>query len=440
MALSTESRNFYLAWFMLLFSFFMPAILLNTVGAVILNLVNEMHVSMGPASWLEAFKDMSILISALILSSFLPSFGYKKSLMVGIALELIGCLIIAMHPSIITARIFFVFCGIGFGLIKPAVYASVGLFFEDPSKHAGFVSLMEGVFMGGCLLGMWIYSFFVALGTWTTAFWCFGIMCVVNLLVVFFVKLDESKIAHKIVSPTDELKKDMKGMGLLLKEGTVWVFIVMTFFYVFIEQGITTWLPTYNNHVLHISDELSLQVTSLFPAALCVGRLASASVMKKIKWVTLLFFSMIVAFVLLVIAIFMSKHVDAYNTAHRILVTNWLHLPLVAYLIPLVGILIAPIYPTLCSSIISAHKLRVHSAMAGLIMVFSALGGTTGSRIVGSLFEFFGGLTAIKAPLIPIIIIFILLIPYYKMVTKAIKKKQDEEPNEMNVTGGISGH
>lgn len=426
----TGNKNFYLAWFMLLFSFFMPAILLNTVGAVILNLVNEMHVSMGPASWLEAFKDLSILVSAFILASFLPSFGYKKSLMVGILLEIIGCTIIALHPSIVTARIFFVFCGIGFGMIKPAVYASVGLFFDDPSKHAGFVSLMEGVFMGGCLLGMWIYSFFVGLGTWTTAFWCFAIMCLANLLVVFLVKLDESKIAHKITSPKEELKKDIKGMASLLEKGTVWVFIVMAFFYVFIEQGIATWLPTYNNHVLHISDELSLQVTSLFPAALCIGRLASAAVMKRIKWVTLLFFSMIVAFVILVIAIFMSQHVNAYETAHRIIISNWAHLPLVAYLIPLTGILIAPIYPTLCSSIISAQKLRLHSAMAGLIMVFSALGGTTGSRIVGSLFEVFGGLTAIKAPLAPIAIIFVLLIPYYKMVNKAIKKKQEEEKIE----------
>ncbi len=424
------SKNFYIAWFMLLFTFFMPAILLNTVGAVILHLVNEMHVSMGPASWLEAFKDFSILISALILSSFLPSFGYKKSIIVGILLELIGCVIIAMHPSIVTARIFFVFCGIGFGLLKPAVYASVGLFFEDPSKHAGFVSLMEGVFMGGCLLGMWIYSFFVSLGTWTTAFWCFAIMCLVNLIVVFLVKLDESKIAHKIKSPAEDLKKDVQGMGSLLRKGTVWTFIVMAFFYVFIEQGIQTWLPTYNNHVLHISDALSLQVTSLFPAALCIGRIASAGVMKKIKWVTILFVGMIAAFVLLVIAIFMSNHVDAYYTAKKILVTNWAELPLVAYLIPLVGILIAPIYPTLCSTIISAQKIRLHSAMTGVIMVFSALGGTTGSRIVGSLFEVFGGLTAIKAPLDPIVIIFILLIPYYKMVNKAIKKRQEEDKIE----------
>jgi hypothetical protein len=40
--------------------------------------------------------------------------------------------------------------------------------------------------------------------------------------------------------------------------------------------------------------------------------------------------------------------------------------------------------------------------MAGLIVVFSALGGTTGSIITGSLFEAFDGTTAFYFSLVPI--------------------------------------
>jgi MFS-type transporter involved in bile tolerance (Atg22 family) len=40
--------------------------------------------------------------------------------------------------------------------------------------------------------------------------------------------------------------------------------------------------------------------------------------------------------------------------------------------------------------------------MAGLIVVFSALGGTTGSIVTGNLFEAFGGRTAFYFSLIPI--------------------------------------
>jgi MFS-type transporter involved in bile tolerance (Atg22 family) len=47
--------------------------------------------------------------------------------------------------------------------------------------------------------------------------------------------------------------------------------------------------------------------------------------------------------------------------------------------------------------------------MAGLIVVFSALGGTSGSLITGSLFEAFGGTTAFYFSLVPIAAIMLTL-------------------------------
>ena len=54
---------------------------------------------------------------------------------------------------------------------------------------------------------------------------------------------------------------------------------------------------------------------------------------------------------------------------------------------PLVGLFIAPIYPLLNSVVLSALPNKLHSSMTGLIVVFSALGGTLGSRVIGYLFK-----------------------------------------------------
>ena len=50
--------------------------------------------------------------------------------------------------------------------------------------------------------------------------------------------------------------------------------------------------------------------------------------------------------------------------------------------------------------------------MSGLIIIFSALGGTLGSRIVGVLFEKIGGANAFYFLLVPmtLLIVFVLLI------------------------------
>jgi hypothetical protein len=54
--------------------------------------------------------------------------------------------------------------------------------------------------------------------------------------------------------------------------------------------------------------------------------------------------------------------------------------------------------------------------MSGLIVVFSALGGTTGSIITGTLFENYDGVTAFYFSLVPMVLIVFTLLYFKKMV------------------------
>jgi predicted MFS family arabinose efflux permease len=57
--------------------------------------------------------------------------------------------------------------------------------------------------------------------------------------------------------------------------------------------------------------------------------------------------------------------------------------------------------------------------MSGLIVIFSALGGTTGSIITGNIFESYGGQTAFYFSLVPIGILIISLIFFNRLQKKA---------------------
>ena len=90
--------------------------------------------------------------------------------------------------------------------------------------------------------------------------------------------------------------------------------------------------------------------------------------------------------------------------------------PFAAYMLPLIGFFMAPIYPLLNSVMLSSLAKYKHAAMTGLIVVFSALGGTTGSIITGFVFDKFSGQHAFYLTLVPIALLLI-TVSVFKRIT-----------------------
>jgi fucose permease len=88
---------------------------------------------------------------------------------------------------------------------------------------------------------------------------------------------------------------------------------------------------------------------------------------------------------------------------------GWATAPVAAYLFPLLGLFLAPIYPTICSVTLSSLPRPSHPTMVGLIVIFSALGGTIGSFISALLFQHLSGAFAFYFLLVPIGLIAALL-------------------------------
>jgi fucose permease len=148
---------------------------------------------------------------------------------------------------------------------------------------------------------------------------------------------------------------------------------------------------------------MSVQISSIFVGALAVGRLASGVVLKRIDWLPVLLGCLACIAILIV----------ATLPATRGLVprpdVTWTDAPLAAYLFPLLGLFLAPIYPTLCSIVLSALPLHRHAAMIGLMVIFSALGGTVGSFLTGMLFQHVSGQIAFYFALLPLALIAVML-------------------------------
>ncbi len=182
----------------------------------------------------------------------------------------------------------------------------------------------------------------------------------------------------------------------------VLIFVTSLFLYVLIEQSIGSWLPTFNNQVLQLPTNISIQITSIFAFSLALGRLCAGLLLYRLHWYWLLTSCVCMMALLVLLTLPLSRGIEPHY------VSSWFNLPAAAYLFPLIGLFMAPIYPSLSSAILSSIPVNQHSFMTGLIIIFSALGGTTGSVLTGVLFSKFSGQTAFYMTLIPMAIMLVL--------------------------------
>ncbi|UFH56103.1 sugar MFS transporter [Spirosoma sp. KNUC1025] len=404
----------------LILNYFVFAILLNSVGTVILQVQNNYGVSASSASILEAFKDLSIAFVSFLVASYITRIGYKRAMLFALALVALACLLMTQVPAFWTTKLLFAATGASFALIKVSVFATIGLVTNDSNEHASFMNFLESFFMVGVLLGYFLFSAFVddanpKSTTWLTVYYVLAGIALAALLLLLSTPIDESSVRHEA---TKSLVDDLGDMLRLAITPVVLVFVITAFVYVLMEQGIMSWLPTFNSKILKLPTSLSIQMASILAASTAAGRFLAGVLLGRVSWYWLLMGCLVVSGGLVLLALPLASGIDGSA------VTGWGDAPIAAFIFPLIGLFIAPIYPAINSAILSSLPLRQHGPMAGLIVIFSALGGTTGSIITGHVFEAYDGQTAFYFSLVPIGLLLVLITVFSRMQKKTGQQVQ----------------
>ncbi len=408
----------------LFLNYFVFAILLNSVGTVILQVQSNYGVTESSASILEAFKDLSIAIVSFFIASYVNRIGYKKAMLIALGFIGLVCLIMPSFPGFMMTKLLFAATGASFAMIKVSVFATIGIITKDKKEHASFMNFIESFFMVGILTGYFIFSAFVndknpQSTDWLKVYYLLAGIVGIAFLLLLSSPLDESTVKNNSHQP---VTNDFAEMFKLIALPIVIVFVASAFIYVLIEQSIMSWLPTYNSKVLHLPQTLSIEMASILAASTAIGRFLAGVLLRKINWLLVLITCLIIAGLLVIAAIPLA------DKAGHAVITGWSTAPLATFIFPLIGFLLAPIYPAINSVILSSLPPKKHGYMAGLIVIFSALGGTTGSIITGHIFQAYGGQTAFYFSLVPMSLLILLLVIFYRVQKKA------NEP----VTGALS--
>ena len=397
-------------------NYFLFAILLNSVGTVILQVQRFFNVAESSASILEACKDISIAVASFLVASFITRIGYKKSMLIALGIMTVVCFIMPFVQTFLAIKILFAAAGISFGLTKVSVFGTIGLITKNEKEHISTMSFIESFFMVGILAGYFIFSYYIddndpGSAKWFNVYYILGGLSAVAFLLLLSSPLNES--AAKM-EQTMNVSQEFAGMLKLIVMPIVISFVVCAFIYVLIEQSIMSWLPTFNNKVLKLPSTISIQMTSILAASTAAGRFIAGLAMKKFNWLVVLIccLAFTAALVLIVLPLVGNEAGTVIN--------GWADVPVAAYIFPLIGFFLAPIYPAINSVILSSLPKSKHGIMSGLIVVFSALGGTLGSITTGYIFQLYGGQTAFYFSLVPMAILVVALISFKKIKNKTI--------------------
>lgn len=387
--------------------YFVFAALLNSVGILVERSQEVYGVAKADAAFLELFKDLSIALVSFLIGSFIPKIGYKKGLLLSLALVFFGCLGMYFGNSFWAVKILFAITGLSFAIVKVAVYALIGLVTENKDDHSQLMSYIETTFMVGIIFMYLIFPLFFSEtqpNAWLNGYLLMAVLIAVSFLIILFSRFNLDT-EHKKTS----IAEDFTNMFSLFKTPVIWIFALFAFFYVMTEQGIMTWLPTFNKETLHLNPKLATQMAVILMASIALGRFITGLLVKKIKWIYIAVTGIILASILVLIVLPMASNVGNAT------VNYFKDLPLVSFLFPMIGLFLAPLYPLISSTVLSFTEKSNHSALAGILTFFSAMGGTLGSIIIGNLFDILGGNKVFYLSLIPMFIILIVLLRLYKL-------------------------
>ena len=345
--------------------FMMFAMTTDAVGVIIPEVMKQFQLSMTAAGLMHYTPMIAIALAGVLLGFLADKFGRKFTIILGLAI------FAANSYLYITANTFgFILSlmaigGLSIGVFKTGALALIGDICKSTKEHTSTMNTVEGFFAVGAIIGPFIVTYFLSKGVdWKWLYVVAGTLCIVLIIMAMMVEYP------KTIKTTEE-PINLSGTFSMMKDPYAMGFSMGAFFYVAVECAIYVWMPTlisgYNGSAVFIAT----YALSIFFILRAVGRFIGAWLMSRFNW------SMVLTiFSFLILLCFLGSVVGGIGLA--------------VVLLPLSGLFMSVIYPTINSKGISCFPKAQHGSVAGVILFFTAAGAAIGPLAMGAVSDSFG--------------------------------------------------
>jgi fucose permease len=338
--------------------FFTFAMTTDAVGNVIPRVIEEYRLSMTAGGAFQYATMLGIAVGALLLGFLADRIGRQRTIILGLSLFGASSLLVAFSDQFPVLVALLAISGLGISVFKTAALALIGDITPTSQAHTRFMNTVEGWFAVGAIVGPAVVAELITRGvSWK---WLYAVAAAICLGLVV--------MASRVPNPVPRTRIERASfaqMLVVLKDPLALGFALLVALYVAVEVAIYVWMPTYLESYQGSSGWLQARALTLFFVLRAVGRFVGAWVLDRVRWST--------ALVLMSLLIFLCFAGALLGG-----------LALGVWLLPLTGLFMSIIYPTLNSKAISCFPRHQHGAAAGVILFFTALAAAAGPLAMGA--------------------------------------------------------
>jgi len=345
--------------------FFMFAMTTDSVGVIIPQVIAQFQLSLTAAGALHYGSMTAIALAGIGLGFLADRFGRKRTILLGLALFASAAFLFPAAGSFAAILALICISGLAIGIFKTGALALVGDLSTNARQLTTTMNLVEGFFGVGAIVGPLLVTRLAGEGiSWRWLYVIAGSLCVGLLLIAL-----RARYPAMTARPVQE-----KGPGAaaLLADPYALGFSVAAFAYVAVECAIYVWMPTLLADVRGAGAGIAPYALPIFFTLRAAGRFLGAWLLGRFEWS----FAILLC-ALAILGCFAGSLAGGVETA--------------VFLLPLAGLFMSILYPTINSKGIGCFASPDHGRVAGLILFFTCAGAALGPLAMGAVSDAFGG-------------------------------------------------
>jgi len=345
--------------------FMMFAMTTDSVGVIIPEVIKEFHLSMTLAGTFQYATMSGIAFAAIFLGYLADKLGRKQTIVLGLLLFALNSYLFAVGRSFWFFVVLLTISGIAIGIFKTGALALIGDISRSTIEHTSTMNTLEGFFAVGAIIGPAVVALLLVRGTsWKWLYLIAATICVVLIVTAWFVRYPRT-------TKSTEQPIDLKHSVSMMKNRYALGFSAAIFLYVAVESAVYVWMPTLLATYHGSATFMVAYSVSVFFILRAAGRFIGSWMLARLNWAAVL-----ASFSLAILICFVGSIMGGRGTA--------------VYLLPLSGLFMSVIYPTVNSKGISCFRKTEHGAVAGVILFFTCGAAALGPLAMGAISDTFG--------------------------------------------------